>query len=116
LHCSADGTTTLTACLAQNSSVFSSFDVSVKLSKNVNDSTNTNPVFKMYPNPVSDFLYLENVENSTLKIYNLSGLIIWSSLIYTNFYNLSVAHLDSGIYLISVENSTTKTTSKFCKQ
>jgi len=65
---------------------------------------------KVYPNPASDVLNIESISGSigkaNLKIFDLSGrLIINQALDFNTLQTLNVSQLQSGVYLLKIENS-----------
>lgn len=59
---------------------------------------------KIWPNPVSDILYVENTKEpiTGLTLYDLQGRIIKQ----TNAKELNVTELSSGVYFVEVKGST----------
>lgn len=61
--------------------------------------------FEIYPNPVSDFLYIKNakltIEN--ISIYNLLGVLIYSKCYSESAIDLQ--NIPSGVYLIEVKSN-----------
>lgn len=59
---------------------------------------NLTDTWNIYPNPVSETLFIENTNNATYsyKIYDLNGQLIYSGVAQT----ISVSDLNSGVYLI----------------
>lgn len=54
----------------------------------------------IYPNPVQDILNIDTDENSLVKVYDVTGKIIFSNKIENNKINIS--HLIPGLYTIQV--------------
>ncbi|MBR3577241.1 MAG: T9SS type A sorting domain-containing protein [Bacteroidales bacterium] len=66
-------------------------------------------LFAVYPNPASDNLIVENVQslnNQTLRcfIMDMNGRQVMSKMTLSNYNNLNISNLKSGIYLLSVES------------
>ena len=66
-------------------------------------------LFAVYPNPASDYLIVENVQpfnNQTLRcfIMDMNGRQVMSKMTLSNYNNLNISNLKSGIYLLSVES------------
>jgi hypothetical protein len=63
---------------------------------------------RVYPNPVNDFLYIENKENIvSARIYNSLGQLIME----TNTKIIDFIKLKSGVYILQI-NSDKETTVK----
>lgn len=61
--------------------------------------------FKIYPNPVQDFLNIESLSNDNLKsfeIYGIDGSLIKQNEIYTNS-SIDVSSLSTEIYILSIK-------------
>lgn len=67
----------------------------------------SNESFKIYPNPVENYLYIQSYETTikNIDIYNILGKKIYSN----NSENmLDMSYYDAGIYFIKINNSTFK--------
>jgi len=64
-----------------------------------------NPEFHIYPNPTSDFIFIENIEPQQVTIYSLDGKLI-KTVENTNI--IDVRDLNEGIYLINIGGKTKK--------
>ncbi|MFL9832680.1 T9SS type A sorting domain-containing protein [Chryseobacterium terrae] len=61
--------------------------------------------FKLYPNPSTDFVIIENVEkNLKLKINDLSGKILFETLTSDKTLKIDISNFTTGQYIISIEN------------
>lgn len=83
--------------------------------KNVYDSTlstSTNSLSKisLYPNPVSEVLFIKNAENAAYKIFDLTGKSIKQGS-YKN--GIAVSSMSKGIYIIQITEKGQQTTEKF---
>ncbi len=61
-----------------------------------------NNYFKIYPNPVKDFLVVEGINNSELKIYSLEGKLLQTNTINLYKTYIDLAALNKGVYFIKV--------------
>ena len=72
----------------------------------------TDSNISMSPNPAHSFTTLESPENISIKavsVYNNLGQMVFSeSNIETNSYRLSTAMLNSGLYIIKINDSLSK--------
>lgn len=69
---------------------------------NVNDVATTK--FKVYPNPTSDFIYIDSENVSDVKIYDLTGKMLLKS----NSNKINIQKLKPGIYLVRIDGFTVK--------
>jgi serine protease AprX len=68
----------------------------------------------IYPNPVQQKLYIvftEDIENISLKLYNILGKLVINKTIYKNKPSVNLESLSSGIYIVKlqVNNKISKT-------
>jgi len=65
--------------------------------------------FNIYPNPVSDRLFIENIEPdgiSQIEIYNVLGKKCLSLEIHEGKNSINIEDLESGIYILTIDTST----------
>ena len=73
--------------------------------------------FTYYPNPVKDILHLDNITLTKASIYSLLGQLIETKSFENSTSNtLDLASLESGIYLIVLENDLEQKTIKVIKE
>jgi hypothetical protein len=61
-----------------------------------------NSTLKLYPNPTSDFIFIENLKtNSSIKILDTSGKVVLNKKLSGN--SIDVKSLPKGIYFIQIE-------------
>jgi hypothetical protein len=67
----------------------------------------SNESFKLYPNPVEDYLYIQSSDTTikNIDIYNILGKKIYST---SSENRLDMSSYSAGIYFIKVNNSTFK--------
>lgn len=73
------------------------------------DSNNTAEV-SLYPNPVSDLLFIKNTANATYKIFDLTGKLVKEGS-YKN--GIAVSGWNKGMYYIQISEKNKVTTQKF---
>lgn len=59
-----------------------------------------NPNIQIYPNPTSDYIYIENIEPQSVSIYSLDGKMIKT---VENASVIDVRDLSKGVYLINID-------------
>ena len=73
--------------------------------------------FTYYPNPVKDILHLDNITLTKASIYSVLGQLIDTKTFENSTSNtLDLASLESGIYLIVLENDLEQKTIKVIKE
>ena len=73
--------------------------------------------FVFYPNPVKDILHLDNLSITKASIYSILGQLIETKTFDNTSSNiLDVSNLESGIYLIELENDSQQKTIKIIKE
>jgi len=67
-------------------------------------------IFKIYPNPTIDILYIETdiTENMPIEVYNISGNKIATYLMTGRNSSINITYLTSGIYFIKVGSGVKK--------
>ena len=60
--------------------------------------------FKFYPNPFQDNLVIYNGENTSfyIDVFDLVGVPVYSRKISTDYNNLMLSDLNSGLYLLKI--------------
>ncbi|MDO9001617.1 MAG: T9SS type A sorting domain-containing protein [Bacteroidota bacterium] len=67
---------------------------------------------KIFPNPVTETLYLEGISDCKLKVVNLIGETIINE---TSANSINVSELNSGIYFLQITSASNKSVIKFIK-
>lgn len=76
---------------------------------------NQTSAFNIYPNPVSNILYLETEQNnSNLEIFDINGKILFEGSSTNN--SIDVSKFDSGIYFLRLKDNTQTSVKSFIKQ
>ena len=65
----------------------------------------SNSEISIYPNPTSDFIYIENTEPQYVSIYSLDGRLVKT---VENANIIDVRDLDKGVYLININKTVLK--------
>lgn len=61
--------------------------------------------FRMYPNPSSDFLMIEDLEkNLKVKIYDLSGKLLYETLSSGKILKVDITHFSKAQYILMIES------------
>lgn len=58
----------------------------------------------LYSNAVTNEIVFENTQNTTMKIYDLSGKMVLNTLLSTGNQTIDVSNLNNGIYMASFSN------------
>lgn len=81
----------------------------------IEDTTFSN--LKIYPNPTTGFVNIDlgnqNLEsNSIVKLFDIQGRMISTKEMKTAIDNVNISNLSDGVYLITIENGSSRTTKK----
>jgi len=81
----------------------------------IEDTTFSN--LKIYPNPTTGFVNIDlgnqNLEsNSIVKLFDIQGRMILTKEMKTAIDNVNISNLSDGVYLITIENGSSRTTKK----
>ena len=76
---------------------------------------NYSDILQIYPNPVSDFLYLKAPINSQVNIYDLLGNEIYNGIINNNIDIIDFQNYPSGIYIVQLKDKNINKTIKIIK-
>lgn len=65
---------------------------------------------KVYPNPVTDIIYIQNAPEVTytVSIYRISGSLVLTTKLSSGTKSIDVSYLASGLYLLNVNGLTFK--------
>ncbi len=70
------------------------------------------PIWKVYPNPAQDKVYIQLPKEGRLQIVDINGIICHSVSLYEGNHELSIHNLPSGIYYISYQTQDGRLDSK----
>lgn len=67
-------------------------------------------VMKVYPNPVSDVVYIQNAPETdfTVSIFRMNGVLVLTTKLSSGTKSIDVSYLSSGLYLLNVNGRTFK--------
>lgn len=70
----------------------------------------------MFPNPAADKIYIPNPEEDLLKIhiYNLKGSLVYKNVSFSG--EMDISHLNTGMYILTIESEEGYESHKFFKQ
>lgn len=66
-----------------------------------------NENFSIYPNPTTNYLYLEGMESEFISIYNIQGVLVYKGEIKSDLEYISLKHLSNGEYFFKIGESQT---------
>ena len=58
---------------------------------------------KLYPNPASTYIYIDQADNATLRLLDITGKLVLETNNYQNNEAIFIGNLENGIYFINVE-------------
>ncbi len=76
---------------------------------------NTSLPVKVYPNPATDHVTVENLDGGEISILNMNGSVVLKQNVTGNKTNIDVSGLADGVYILKTVNNTNTTTTKFTK-
>jgi uncharacterized repeat protein (TIGR01451 family) len=71
---------------------------------------------KVYPNPASDQVFVENLQGGTITIMNVSGTVVVEQDINANKAVIDISRLANGVYILKAVSKDNSTTTKLIKQ
>ncbi|PIF34283.1 putative delta-60 repeat protein/predicted secreted protein (Por secretion system target) [Flavobacterium sp. 9] len=73
--------------------------------------------FKLYPNPVKDFITIEmnSSDNAKLNVFDVTGQIVLSKELKATSTKLNISNLPTGVYMFQISNETGIVTKKVIK-
>lgn len=75
------------------------------------------PAYKIYPNPTSNYIYIDNIEfNDLISIYNIVGQLVYYDNSNGSEKTIDLTKLDSGIYLLKISNNNNSFTYRIIKK
>jgi hypothetical protein len=72
--------------------------------------------FSIYPNPSTNILTIESLQNSVIEILTIKGQIIKRLNVISNKINIDISSFPSGVYIIKATTDNGITTEKFIKE
>ena len=60
---------------------------------------------KLYPNPASAYIYIDQADNVTVRLLDITGKLVLETNNYQNNEEIFIGNLENGIYFINVETS-----------
>lgn len=76
------------------------------------NKVNTSVSAKVYPNPTTGIFFIETENPTTANIFTMAGQMVKSVKLNKGKSQVDISHLSSGLYLVQVENITTKVIKK----
>jgi len=105
----------LTSTNPTNTNYQTPYQFNITTTLSVDDTSFESFVF--YPNPVKDILHLDNISLSKASVYSILGQLIEAKSFENTTSNaLDLSSLESGIYLIVLENDSQQKTIKVIKE
>jgi hypothetical protein len=63
-----------------------------------------NKNIKVYPNPSSNFIYVESEKSTTYKIYNQVGILVKTGILTEGKNELAISEFANGLYILTIDN------------
>lgn len=100
---------TLNGCSSDTSNIINVTSVGVKHYPDISD-------ISIYPNPVTDYIYIESINELTIQIFDLKGQFFQTIRNKNNKFNIDLRALPRGIYLMNIQAKNKSITRRFIKQ
>lgn len=84
--------------------------------KDIGVSVKVKTLTKVYPNPVQDFLFIENCKNSYIKVFDAEGKEIFGKLSEKNTLKLDFRSFAKGIYTVEISTGNKNQNFRVIKQ
>lgn len=106
LSFTASGALSLTASLVSNASITETVSTVLVYDTNVNASKeiNATPEIVIYPNPATDYIYLQSVQDARISLMNTIGIELLSIDNYKG-EAISISHLPTGVYILLIRTN-----------
>ena len=95
---------------------FNTVTFSILVEEQLNSATEIDKQFQIYPNPVSDDLFISSAQPANFKIINIYGKLISEGIIRNTSNRIDVSYLKSGIYIIEIQSTELTVFRKFVKK
>lgn len=69
-------------------------------------------IIKIFPNPASNYLTVENADNEFVSVFDMLGNMILSAKPIGNLFRLNVSNLAAGTYILRIDKNNTLTSKK----
>lgn len=69
-----------------------------------NKSIDANNNITIFPNPATDYIYIQPLDGSTIKLFDMLGVIVYEIHPMTASYRLNIENLAPGMYFIKIGN------------
>jgi hypothetical protein len=79
-------------------------------------SIKTGPEVSIYPNPVSQKLYIKNAGNSVISVYSMNGTLMRTFTNTEKDAELNVSEMHAGIYILKIQTNDNVRVSNFMKE
>ncbi len=102
LHLDAEGNLELTAVLDENPNIRKTIYSTVDFSVNTNEISESE--IKIYPNPASDYFYVNIIKKYNIQIFDLTGNLIFTKNNCNKNSAININSLNKGIYVVRIES------------
>lgn len=98
--------------LYKSVSAVHNYDACLTISVNEKGSM---PSYRVYPNPVTDMLTIENGSGSSVKVHDTSGRLVYSGEITIDVFSADLSRLAAGMYVVTLSDRESTITSRLVK-
>jgi len=83
--------------------IFDNVRLVKKVPTAIKNQENNNPI-RIYPNPVTDVLYIKAQEGTFVRLYDQTGRLLKDKILEDDELSIDVSNLPSGLYILAVSN------------
>ncbi len=87
---------------AEDGTTFQHWLVSINLDPAVGIGTRNDESFRIYPNPATDFVYIELTRETNIRFYDLMGKLCYSEDDVNGDLTINVSDFKRGVYIVSL--------------
>ncbi|MBN2669483.1 MAG: T9SS type A sorting domain-containing protein [Bacteroidales bacterium] len=87
-------------------------DYDIQLGMGVKEVASTNSTVKVYPNPTSGLVKVDNAQGATINVYSVTGALVYTLNNAAVTANVDLSNLANGTYIVKVVNANETTTAK----
>lgn len=102
----SSGKVTITASLEDRPEITATVTTTLDYEPSVSTSIENNKnLVGLFPNPAVDVIYISNINNANVDIYNVAGKLVKTISNYNSNEAINISELAKGVYFIKINNT-----------